>query len=125
MASLVGVAVDVGGEVPVERPAGARGGVGRQRLAPLGLRQVPPGDLALAGLAVDQLHDTRTAFVNEEYIGPSDRFEVFLKFGMWMEAAKAAFDTKDLDGLNHLERVCRQQDVLQAVGAFKARLKGR
>ena len=64
-------------------------------------------------------------FLSEEYLDHEDRFNLFSEFGMYLEAASAAFAGKNLEALNSLEGVCvGRDDILKTVQNYKAKLIG-
>ena len=64
-------------------------------------------------------------FLSEEYLDHEDRFNLFSEFGMYLEAASAAFAGKNLEALNSLGGVCvGRDDILKTVQNYKAKLIG-
>ena len=64
-------------------------------------------------------------FLSEEYLNHQDRFNLFSEFGMYLEAASAAFAGKNVEALTALERNCvGRDDILKAVQNYKTKLIG-
>ena len=62
--------------------------------------------------------------LTEEFVlQHNERFNLYVEFGMWVEAAQAAFQSKSLESLVSLETLAAgKDDALRAVAAFKAKL---
>ena len=55
-------------------------------------------------------------FLSEEYLNNEDRYNLFSEFGMYVEAAKAAFDWKNVEALTSLEAMCvGRDDILKSI----------
>ena len=64
-------------------------------------------------------------FLSEEFLNTEDRYNLFSEFGMYVEAAKAAFDWKNLDALTSLEAMCvGRDDILKSIQGYKTKLIG-
>ena len=62
-------------------------------------------------------------FLSEEYLNNEDRYNLFSEFGMYVEAAKAAFDWKNVDALTSLEAMCvGRDDILKSIHSYKTKL---
>jgi len=63
-------------------------------------------------------------FLTEEFVANhSERFDLFAEFGMFLEAANAAFVAKSLESLTSLEAMAAgRDDILRSVATFKAKL---
>ncbi|XP_059091268.1 vacuolar protein sorting-associated protein 16 homolog [Tigriopus californicus] len=62
-------------------------------------------------------------FLNDEFLSPNERFDTYAEFGMFFEAAQAAFVAKSLESLNALETMSMgRDDVIRAISNFKTRL---
>ena len=65
------------------------------------------------------------AFLSEEFLNNEDRYNLLSEFGMYVEAAKAAFDWKNLDALTSLEAMCvGGDDILKSIQGYKTKLIG-
>ena len=63
--------------------------------------------------------------VSEEYLNNEDRFNLSSEFGMYFEAASAAFAGKNLEALTSLEALCAgRDDILKSIQGYKAKLIG-
>ena len=64
-------------------------------------------------------------FLCEEYLNHEDRYNLLSEFGMYVEAAKAAFAGKNLDALNYLEtNYGSDSELLKSIQGYKAKLIG-
>jgi hypothetical protein len=64
-------------------------------------------------------------FLSEEYLNNEDRFNLLSEFGLYVEAASAAFAGKNMEALNSLEAMCAgREDVLKSIAGYKAKLIG-
>lgn len=65
-------------------------------------------------------------FLTEEYLSHEDRYTLSKEFGMYLEAASAAFAWKNMEALTHLEALSvGREDVIKAIQGYKAKLLGR
>ena len=63
--------------------------------------------------------------VSEEYLNNEDRFNLSSEFGMYFEAASAAFAGKNVEALTSLEALCAgRDDILKSIQGYKAKLIG-
>ncbi len=63
--------------------------------------------------------------MSEEYLNNEDRFNLFSEFGLYLEAASAAFAGKNIDALTSLESMCAgRDDILKSISGYKAKLIG-
>ena len=64
-------------------------------------------------------------FMSEEYLNNEDRFNLSSEFGMYVEAASAAFAGKNVEALTSLEALCAgKDDILKSIQSYKAKLIG-
>ena len=63
-------------------------------------------------------------FLTEEFLtNSSERIDLFAEFGMFVEAANAAFAAKSLESLNALEGVCAgRDDIIRMINSLKSKL---
>ena len=63
-------------------------------------------------------------FLTEEFVSSTaERVDLLTEFGMFLEAANAAFSAKSVDLLNGVEAVCAgRDDILKTIANFKTRL---
>ena len=61
---------------------------------------------------------------NEDFLSSDEKFDLLTDFGMYLEAASAAFSVKNIEGLTILEKLCAGTDrqLLQTISGYKAKL---
>ena len=64
-------------------------------------------------------------FLSEEYLNNEDRYNLLSEFGMYVEAAGAAFAWKNMEALSSLESMAvGREDILKTIQGYKAKLIG-
>ena len=64
-------------------------------------------------------------FISEDYLNHEDRFNLLSDFGMYAEAASAAFASKNIEALKSLEEHCiGKDDILKTISNYKSKLIG-
>ena len=64
-------------------------------------------------------------FISEDYLNHEDRFNLLSDFGMYAEAASAAFASKNIEALKSLEEHCiGKDDILKTISNYKGKLLG-
>ena len=64
-------------------------------------------------------------FLSDEYLNNEDRYNLLSEFGMYVEAASAAFAGKNMEALTSLEALCAgRDDILKSIQGYKAKLIG-
>ena len=64
-------------------------------------------------------------FISEDYLNHEDRFNLLSDFGMYAEAASAAFASKNIEALKSLEELCiGKDDILKTISNYKGKLIG-
>ena len=61
---------------------------------------------------------------NEDFLSSDEKFNLLTDFGMYVEAAAAAFSVKNVEALTTLEEMCAGKDrqLLQTISNYKAKL---
>ena len=61
---------------------------------------------------------------NEDFLSSDEKFNLLTDFGMYVEAAAAAFSVKNIEALSSLEEICagRDRQLLQTISNYKAKL---
>ena len=91
----------------------------KQKKLPVPMTQV----VKLAKLHGGQ--EAANAFLSEEFLNNEERFNLLSEFGMYVEAASAAFAGKNMEALTTLEAICAgKDDVMKSIQAYKAKLLG-
>ena len=61
---------------------------------------------------------------NEDFLSADEKFDLLTEFGMYIEAANAAFSVRNIEALTSLEEMCagRDRELLQKIANYKAKL---